>query len=315
MTLGCIAVCIVSVVICAAIVVVWDNKRPQGTVESEDRTDGESVTEPAGEGSIDETRPSETSGDITTPEMTDADNVDETSGELTDETSGAETDAPPDEIDEDEIFDSIRAMKAGAIVDTLSFSLELTRRLFFSEKIGDDIRDRITGISYKENDNVKLSDLRYVRVLHMGFDGKTHIGELIVNRVIANDIVEIMRELYENGYKIERMVLVDEYGGDDETSMSDNNTSAFNYRVVANTTVLSNHALGMAIDINPRYNPYVTKNGVSPANGAEYADRDRDFEAKIDHDDLCYKLFIKHGFDWGGDWSRNKDYQHFEKKD
>lgn len=224
-----------------------------------------------------------------------------------------------DKEKEDEILDSIRKAKAGTSVDTSSFSRDLIDRLFYSEKISDKIVERITGISYKKNDNISLSDLRYIRVLHTGFDGMTHIGELIVNRAIADDVVAIMRELYENEYPIEKMVLVDEYGGDDEASMSDNNTSAFNYRVIANTSTLSNHALGMAIDINPRYNPYVTTNSagktnISPGNGAEYADRDRDFMAKIDHDDLCYRLFLSHGFSWGGDWKKNKDYQHFEKK-
>ena len=73
----------------------------------------------------------------------------------------------------------------------------------------------------------------------------------------------------------------------------------------------------MAVDINTRYNPYVkTVNGklsIEPANGADYVDRSKDFAHKIDHDDLCYKLFTEHGFTWGGDWAHSKDYQHFER--
>ena len=65
------------------------------------------------------------------------------------------------------------------------------------------------------------------------------------------------------------------------------------------------------------YNPYVkTVDGelsIEPANAADYVDRSRDFSHKIDHDDLCYKLFTEHGFEWGGDWTHSKDYQHFEK--
>lgn len=215
-------------------------------------------------------------------------------------------------------FEDIRAMKAGAVVDTEEMSKKFIDRLFFKEEIGDEVMARIMGISYKENDNIELTDLNYIRVLHMGFDDKVHIGELIVNKAIADDIADIMKKLYEDDYPIEKMLLVDEYGGDDVLSMSDNNSSAFNYRVIANTTTLSNHARAMAIDINPKYNPYVTydKEGnknISPDNGAEYADRDKEFKAKIDKDDLCYKLFISHGFTWGGEWDNSKDYQHFEK--
>lgn len=39
--------------------------------------------------------------------------------------------------------------------------------------------------------------------------------------------------------------------------MSYNNTSCFNARKVAKTDSWSKHAYGMAIDINPLYNPYV----------------------------------------------------------
>ena len=75
----------------------------------------------------------------------------------------------------------------------------------------------------------------------------------------------------------------------------------------------------MAVDINTRYNPYIKKvNGklsIEPANGAEYMDRTKDFPYKIDENDLCYKLFIEHGFEWGGSWKDEKDYQHFELPD
>ena len=100
--------------------------------------------------------------------------------------------------------------------------------------------------------------------------------------------------------------------------MADNNTSCFNYRVIAGTSKLSNHSYGMAIDINPFFNPYVTfPNGephASPTGSEYYIDRDKDFAYKITTDDLAYKLFTEHGFTWGGNWKSSKDYQHFEKK-
>lgn len=171
--------------------------------------------------------------------------------------------------------------------------------------------------SYKVDCTLPRENLRYIHVLHVGFDNQVHEGELVVNKDIADDVLEIFKELYESGYQIEKVRLVDEYDADDESSMSDNNSSAFNFRFISHTTKISKHGMGMAVDINTLYNPYVkTVDGelsIEPANGADYVDRSKDFSHKIDHDDLCYKLFTEHGFEWGGDWSHSKDYQHFEK--
>lgn len=190
---------------------------------------------------------------------------------------------------------------------------------FTQSVITDEIYARINGCSYVENEEIVLEDLRYLQVLYVGFDAEEHVGELIVNKVIADDILEIMRVLYENRYPIERMELVDEYGGDDELSMQANNTSAFNYRPVEGTNKLSRHSYGMAIDINPFYNPCVRKysDGSSksfPEGSDEYVDRSKDFPYKIDKEDLCYQLFTEHGFRWGGTWNNPQDYQHFDKE-
>ena len=112
--------------------------------------------------------------------------------------------------------------------------------------------------------------------------------------------------------------MIDEYDGDDISSMEANNPSCFNYRPIQDSTKLSKHALGLAVDINPLYNPYITYNtdgteDVSPVSGSAYADRSISFSYKIDESDLCYKLFTQHGFTWGGNWNSCKDYQHFQK--
>ena len=143
-------------------------------------------------------------------------------------------------------------------------------------------------------------------------------GELICNQAIAEDLIEIFYELYQNNYPIEQISLIDKYQADDDLSCIANNTSCFNFRKIANSDTLSNHAFGLAVDINPLYNPYVsTSNGVMTASLSEslsYIDRAIDFPYKIEKDDLCYQLFLEHGFTWGGDWKNSKDYQHFEKK-
>lgn len=201
---------------------------------------------------------------------------------------------------------------------TIAASPEQTEtEAFRSFPIDSALFARIDGRSYKKGCRIPLSELRYLQVLHVGFDGKTHRGEIICNQVIADDLLEIFRTLYDTRYPIERMVLIDEYDADDTRSMEANNSSAFNYREIRNTGKLSKHSYGYAIDINPLFNPCVfIRNGrtiVDPEAGTPYADRTRDFAGKIDHDDLCYKEFRKHGFIWGGDWNSLKDYQHFEK--
>ena len=190
---------------------------------------------------------------------------------------------------------------------------------FTISPIPDDIFAKMQGKSFKDNCTVPREDLRYLKVLHVGFDGETHTGELVVSRLIADDVLDIFKQLYETGYEIEKIRLIDEYDADDEKSMSDNNSSAFNFRYISYSTKLSKHALGLAVDINTLYNPYVKnvdgRRNVETANAEKYTDRSIEFPHKIDHDDLCYKVFAEHGFEWGGDWEHAKDYQHFEMPD
>ena len=201
--------------------------------------------------------------------------------------------------------------------DILDTTYENNKEQFYISEIPDDIFEKMQGKSYKADCTLPRENLRYIHVLHVGFDNQVHEGELVVNKDIADDVLEIFKELYESGYQIEKVRLVDEYDADDEASMSDNNSSAFNFRFISHTTKISKHGMGMAVDINTLYNPYVkTVDGelsIEPANAADYVDRSKDFSHKIDHDDLCYKLFTEHGFEWGGDWTHSKDYQHFEK--
>lgn len=214
-----------------------------------------------------------------------------------------------------EVFDHWQAGQQVTLKMVESYGIG---RCFGIDSISDKVFARMWKKSYKENCTIPRNDLRYVRVLHYTLEGNIKLGELVCNKHIANDLVEIFRELFDAKYPIERMVLVDNYDAKDEPSMMDNNTSCFNFRFISGTKKLSNHSRGYAIDINTLYNPYVKKRSdgslhVEPAAARAYTDRTNDFAYKIDHNDLCYKLFIKHGFEWGGDWKSVKDYQHFEK--
>ena len=198
------------------------------------------------------------------------------------------------------------------VLDTMNID-----RYFTISEIPDTIFEFMQGRSYKADCTIPRSDLRYLIILHRNMDGQAVVGELVVNKEISADILDIMRELYELNYPIEQVRLVDYYEGDDELSMAANNSSAFNWRTQTGSSAkISKHATGMAIDINPFYNPYYrfpyVNETVSPG-GDLYMDRMWEFPFKIDEDDDCYRIFTEHGFKWGGSWNSLRDYQHFEK--
>ena len=213
---------------------------------------------------------------------------------------------------------------SGDISDSSASQSEVMsgREGFSIHEISDDLFERMqAGNTYKENCIIPREDLRYLLVLHKDKDGHTHQGEMVVHKLIAEDVLEIFEKLYDADYPIERMVLPDNYMADDEAMMRDNNSSCFNFRLISHTTRISKHGLGMAVDINTLYNPYhkivtnddgTTEEVIEPATGEAYLDRTQEFEYKINKDDLCYRLFIEKGFEWGGDWTDRKDYQHFE---
>lgn len=185
--------------------------------------------------------------------------------------------------------------------------------VFTAEPIPAAVEARMRGVSYPDDAEVKLSDLRYLRLSYVDFEGGDRIGELVCNKAIAEDLLDIFKTLYEARYPIRSIRLIDDFGGDDEASMAADNTSCFNYRRKTGMRELSKHARGLAVDINPFENPYVRPSRVRPAGAAAFADRTKDFPHKIDKDDLCYRLFREHGFSWGGTWRSVQDYQHFEK--
>lgn len=205
--------------------------------------------------------------------------------------------------------------KPGMIVDERDVMATGLERLFLVCDVDDGVWARMSGKSWRKGCPVGRRDLRYLRLLHRNAKGQTQTGEMVVNKKIAERVTAVFRELYLSNYRIESIFLVDRYGGDDEKSMAANNTSCFNYRRVDGTSKLSRHAYGAAIDINPRYNPYVRGRRVSPDNGAKYAfnrQARKDIPYKIDRSDLAYRLFTKAGATWGGNWKTMKDYQHFQ---
>lgn len=239
------------------------------------------------------------------------------------ETTVPETTPPPET--EPPKWETLDGVAAGTVVTGRELDMKHLEKYFQSFEIKTEgaVYGRINGKSYRDNPDVALGDLRYLKVLHYNFNHELQVGEIIVNKGLAEEVLEIFREFYDAEYEIQSMHLVDNYWtGDgessDSASIDENNTSCFNYRPVTGGKKLSNHAYGFAIDINPQQNPYVSyrdgKARWSHENANDYIDRSTGLPHVITHEDLAFKIFSAHGFSWGGDWNNPKDYQHFEKK-
>lgn len=168
------------------------------------------------------------------------------------------------------------------------------------------------GASYRPGCPVGPASLRQVRLTHWTPAGTAATGTLVVHQDTVDRTVTAFRTLYTSRVPIARMVPVSEYGGSDDASMAANNTSAFNCRLkTGSSSSWSEHSYGRAVDINPVQNPYVTSGGtVLPPAGAAYADRRR-YAAGMLHAGGAVNAMKAAGFQWGGDWSSVKDYQHF----
>lgn len=167
--------------------------------------------------------------------------------------------------------------------------------------------EAVAGISIPQS---ILENLRLVDVYYYGFDDKLHKGQLVVHKDVVLDVIEIFELIRESHFPIGKVVPISKYGWSDESSMQDNNTSAFNYRFISGSRVISNHAAGLAIDINPALNPYI-KNGNSLPENCIY---DTTKAGTLLSSSELVKEFKRRGWQWGGDWKSLKDYQHFEKK-
>ena len=169
----------------------------------------------------------------------------------------------------------------------------------------------MTGVSWRLGCPVSLDDLRLLRLSYWGADHAVHEGELVVNASAAADVSHAFRLLFAARFPIRQMRVVDDFGGDDERSMRADNTSAFNCRIVPGTSTWSQHAYGLAVDINPFENPEVRDGAVDPPAAAAWADRSRSSPAVITNGDAAWRAFHAIGWTWGGDWQTPKDYMHF----
>jgi peptidoglycan LD-endopeptidase CwlK len=156
-----------------------------------------------------------------------------------------------------------------------------------------------------------LDSLCLLGVYYFGFDGRRHKGQLVVNRDLATELQGIFVLMEKLRFPVAGVVPIVCFGWSDEASMAADNSSAFNYRLIAGTARLSRHAFGRAVDINPQENPAIHPDGrISPA-GAVWRPENPGTFTEEDHP--VVRAFLEQGWIWGGDFSHIRDYHHFEK--
>ncbi len=222
----------------------------------------------------------------------------------------AQTAGALDRLDPDDVV----VVGGPAAVDRgVSLALASHARLpAWSSSVSDVTAARL-GVSWQSGCPLAPSRLRLVTLPHVGFDGQVRTGQLIVHQRVVDEVQDAFRVLYQARFPIRRMRTVEQYGASDRDSMADDNTSAFNCRVIAGTSSWSRHAYGLAIDINPIENPWRRGTQVSPPAGRAWLDRDDERPGMLLDGSPEVAAFTSRGFRWGGDWSSPTDWQHVDQ--
>ncbi|SEB90820.1 D-alanyl-D-alanine carboxypeptidase [Nocardioides exalbidus] len=184
---------------------------------------------------------------------------------------------------------------------------------FASRVVSPAPRRVIARSTWQEGCPVAASDLAWVRVVFWGFDAQRHTGELLVNSAVADDLVQVFRTLYRVRFPQERLAIARTYDPDAPSTGDGNETSAFVCRPSTGATYFSQHAYGLAIDIDSFQNPYQKGDVVLPELASSYLRRDRVRAGMITPDGPVVRAFARIGWEWGGSWRSSKDYMHFSQ--
>ena len=171
----------------------------------------------------------------------------------------------------------------------------------------------IARSSWSKQCPVAAKDLSWVRLTVKGFDGSRHTGELLVNGSVDQQVVQVFRALWDADFPIEKMAITTDAEGTAPPTGDGNGTGSFNCRPTVGATVFSQHAYGLAVDVNPFQNPYVKGDLVLPELASSYLDRNNVRPGMITPDGPVVRAFAAIGWTWGGTWNSLKDYQHFSQ--
>jgi hypothetical protein len=182
----------------------------------------------------------------------------------------------------------------------------------FSAVVADPAPQRVIDRStWRPGCPVGKGDLAWIRTTYWGFDRTRHSGEILVNGAVAGDVVDAFRQLYRARFPIESMGIARREDLDAPPTGDGNMTGSFACRPVRGGTTYSQHAYGLAVDLDPFQNPYHRDDLVLPELASSYLDRDWLRPGMITPGGPAVRAFASIGWSWGGDWSTFKDYQHF----
>jgi hypothetical protein len=165
---------------------------------------------------------------------------------------------------------------------------------------------------------VALSDLRLLTVPYRGFDGRSHTGQLVVNRRAARPLATVFAELVRLRFPIRHLRLADMYGPRRARPRDGDVTGSFECRQAVpspctggrGTGTWSMHAYGLAVDVNPLENPYVGCGQSRDPATKPYRDRSRHRSGMVGP--RVVRAFGAIGWGWGGSWTGStKDFMHF----
>jgi hypothetical protein len=183
------------------------------------------------------------------------------------------------------------------------------------------LADEMRGTTWRPGCPVPLDQLSLLRMNYWGFDGEIKRGPLVVNASVAEDVLGVFRQLFSEHFPFKRIGLArafHEKRYDENVDSRRSVTASFNCRVVITPDgpqdTFSQHAYGLAIDVNPLQNPFVGADGsVHDPLARPYADRSLMEPGMIHDGDPIVQAFAAIGWSWGGDWSGDKDYMHFSQ--
>lgn len=179
-------------------------------------------------------------------------------------------------------------------------------------EIDDELRAAMVPTVWREGCPTPLADLRHLTMTHWDFEGEVQTGRIVVHESVADQVVRVFERLFEARYPIRQMRPMEEFDGDVDAGLAADNTSSFNCRKMLLSERWSEHAHGLAIDVNPLENPYWRPDSgyVNPPEGAPYVERPA-HPAVIADGDVVVEAFAAEGWKWGGHWNSWLDWMHF----
>ena len=179
-----------------------------------------------------------------------------------------------------------------------------------------DLQRAMRGETWRLGCPVPLTELALLRFNHWSFDGAVERGPMVVHRSVARDVLRVFATLFEVGFPIREVALAERFRPNADPNTRRSVTAAFNCRPVVTPDgpgdTFSQHAFGLAVDVNSLQNPYVRADGyVRNRFARPYVDRALELPGMIHDDDAVVRAFAAIGWTWGGDWDGGKDYMHF----